>query len=498
MAIQEQTLHGFVQNLLNDATARADFIADPESALSGAGLGDITALDVSEVLPLVTEYGSAEGVGSLASGLGDLSLDGDTLDGAIAQLKGVADAASQARSETLLDDATNLGTADFDTTTTDGAFTGTGHVINDQAAALGSVTAGEQGGAFDSAFASDFGNVAGVGQAGLDGATGALGWGSAFGAGETTGQLGTEGLNLGTSNESVLGDVTAVGGSGLDSSTGGAARLDNDVLAGGGVADVSPESVTGDLAFDTAQGEFGAFGAASPHGVASGAMLGDETLGVETSGAGGVDAVAAGGSLYSPFGTYGVELDGTPAAPEVPDLYTTGDLAGVFDSETIGRGSEAAASTLATYMTADEAAFNGLVPSEVSEAQYVDSLPTEAPVPAVAPVHTPEHLPSDPTAAVTEVAGNLPVNADLPADIPADVPSNLPVDLPSDLDSALPELPVANPLPETPDVRDDLGGALHDSPVSDVVDGSPLGDLPQPDLNAPVDAPGVGDLPLGH
>ncbi|OZM74075.1 hypothetical protein CFN78_07330 [Amycolatopsis antarctica] len=60
-----QTLQDFVHNLMNDAGARSAFNTDPEGALGAAGLGDVSALDVQEVMPLVLDYTSADGLGGL-------------------------------------------------------------------------------------------------------------------------------------------------------------------------------------------------------------------------------------------------------------------------------------------------------------------------------------------------------------------------------------------------------------------------------------------------
>jgi hypothetical protein len=63
-----QTLHDFALNLLNDPTALAAFGTDPQGALSAAGLGDVSAADVHEVIPLVLDYvpvDSLPAVGSL-------------------------------------------------------------------------------------------------------------------------------------------------------------------------------------------------------------------------------------------------------------------------------------------------------------------------------------------------------------------------------------------------------------------------------------------------
>ncbi|GAA2715895.1 hypothetical protein GCM10010429_37330 [Micromonospora olivasterospora] len=65
-----QTLHDFVLNLLTNPDARSAFDLDPEGALRAAGLSDITAADVQDVVPLVVDYVPVTGVTSLAP-LGD-------------------------------------------------------------------------------------------------------------------------------------------------------------------------------------------------------------------------------------------------------------------------------------------------------------------------------------------------------------------------------------------------------------------------------------------
>jgi hypothetical protein len=86
-----QTLHDFALNLLNDPTALAAFGADPQQALALAGLGDVSAADVHEVIPLVLDYvpvDSLPAVGGLPV-VGDLTSVGtDTtgIQGAIDQL----------------------------------------------------------------------------------------------------------------------------------------------------------------------------------------------------------------------------------------------------------------------------------------------------------------------------------------------------------------------------------------------------------------------------
>lgn len=56
MGSSPNTLHDFVLDLLSDPTALADFQADAAGALARAGLSDITAADVQEVIPLVLDY----------------------------------------------------------------------------------------------------------------------------------------------------------------------------------------------------------------------------------------------------------------------------------------------------------------------------------------------------------------------------------------------------------------------------------------------------------
>jgi hypothetical protein len=78
-----QTLHDFTLNLLNDSAARSAFGADPERALSDAGLGDVTAADVHEVVPLVLDFAPVSSLGDQAFALDSI----DSQLGAIDQLK---------------------------------------------------------------------------------------------------------------------------------------------------------------------------------------------------------------------------------------------------------------------------------------------------------------------------------------------------------------------------------------------------------------------------
>lgn len=93
MGSSPNTLHDFVLDLLSDPTALADFRADAEGTLARAGLSDISAVDVQEVIPLVLDYLPTGGLPALdGSVLENLPLD--VLDGpaaAIFQLKAVTD-----------------------------------------------------------------------------------------------------------------------------------------------------------------------------------------------------------------------------------------------------------------------------------------------------------------------------------------------------------------------------------------------------------------------
>ncbi|MFC6091095.1 IniB N-terminal domain-containing protein [Saccharothrix lopnurensis] len=76
MGTSPNTLHDFVLDLLSDPTALADFQADAAGSLARAGLGDISAADVQEVIPLVLDYVPTGSLPALdGSLLDDLPLD---------------------------------------------------------------------------------------------------------------------------------------------------------------------------------------------------------------------------------------------------------------------------------------------------------------------------------------------------------------------------------------------------------------------------------------
>jgi hypothetical protein len=74
------TLQDFVLNLIYDPAARSAFDLDPQGVLHDAGLGDVTAADVQEVIPLVVDYAplpdvagvvGTTGVQAVATGVAD-------------------------------------------------------------------------------------------------------------------------------------------------------------------------------------------------------------------------------------------------------------------------------------------------------------------------------------------------------------------------------------------------------------------------------------------
>ncbi|MBM0258176.1 IniB N-terminal domain-containing protein [Micromonospora sp. 4G55] len=87
----DQTLHDFVLNLLTNPDAKSAFDLDPEGALQAAGLPDITAADVQDVVPLVVDYAPVHGLAPVAPLAGQLGADPlltDTTD-VVAQLQTV-------------------------------------------------------------------------------------------------------------------------------------------------------------------------------------------------------------------------------------------------------------------------------------------------------------------------------------------------------------------------------------------------------------------------
>ncbi|WP_436534938.1 IniB N-terminal domain-containing protein [Actinoplanes sp. HUAS TT8] len=84
------TLQEFVLNLIYDPSARSVFELDPEQALHAAGLGDITAADVQQVIPLVVDSAPVTGLHGL-TGADDLTTGVANLDvaGAVSHLQAI-------------------------------------------------------------------------------------------------------------------------------------------------------------------------------------------------------------------------------------------------------------------------------------------------------------------------------------------------------------------------------------------------------------------------
>ncbi|GAA2706598.1 MULTISPECIES: IniB N-terminal domain-containing protein [Actinoplanes] len=85
------TLQEFVLHLIYDPAARSAFELDPELALQAAGLDDITAADVQQVIPLVIDSAPVAGLHGL-TGADDLSTGVANLDvaGAVSHLQAIA------------------------------------------------------------------------------------------------------------------------------------------------------------------------------------------------------------------------------------------------------------------------------------------------------------------------------------------------------------------------------------------------------------------------
>jgi len=85
-----QTLHEFALNLLSDPQALTAFNADPQGVLNAAGLGDVNAADVHEIIPLVMDTAPA----TVTEGLGSFAAAGDTAGTLDTTVSAVQEAAS--------------------------------------------------------------------------------------------------------------------------------------------------------------------------------------------------------------------------------------------------------------------------------------------------------------------------------------------------------------------------------------------------------------------
>lgn len=475
---QEQTLYDFVVTLLGDATARAAFAEDPAQALGRAGLGDITAEDVQDVIPLVMDYNELPGMDAVgAPEVGAVN----GLDGAIAQLRGVAEAAG--------DRADLAGTTGLDSTV---------------------------------------GTIAGGGAATLDGASGVLRYDTEAATGEVAGQLSEDGLNIGSYTDSLVGQAAGTGGVGPESA-GGMVGVESVVGDAAAMLDVTRDSGYGTVGFESDQVRTGVFGDVSDDSAMGGAGVRTDVVTGEGAARLTDDGYAAGGSLETPFGTYGIEVS-DEFGVSIPEVETTGDLADTLDTDTITRGSEAAASTVATYVTSGGAALHGAARSAAEELPV--DLPVEVPagaVPAGVPAELPADLPVDLAGgpAVDEEVLSESRDLDLEIDKPiqvADLDTNLPnvadtvygvagelhevrddlstlpnqlgFEVPTD-SPEMPDLPVANPMPTSADdAAEQVSGGV--ARVADTVSDSPLGGVAEKGEDLLSGASGIGDLDLGH
>ncbi|EHY89355.1 IniB N-terminal domain-containing protein [Saccharomonospora azurea] len=485
---QEPTLHDFVVNLLNDATARAAFAQDPTGMLDVAGLGGITPQDVQDVVPLVMDRVGAEPEDGVLNGVDDV----------IEQLRGVAQ--------------TQEGRADLSEVTE----------ATDLDSVVGGVTAG--------------------GSATLDDVTGVLRYDTGAVTGETAGQLDDNGLNLGSYTDTLAARASGVGGVGLDSS-GGMASVDSVVGAADGMLDADADGVSGVGGVSADRLDAGVFGDVAEDSVVGGAGLRSDVVSGEGSALLTEDGYAAGGTLETPFGAYGVEVS-DELSVSVPEVTTKGDVVDSLDADTLTRGSEAAASTVATYVTSGGAALPGTVRDAAEDLS--GDLPVN--VPADLPLGGPQTLPVDGAADLANASTlddqvlsqprDLGLDIDEPiqvVDLDTDLPElagpvyDLASDLHRDLNSLpdqlgfavpaekpeMPDLPVLNPMPESADDRGAAGSAVGTEnlddvtrvaePVSsgvdqvaDTVSGSPLGGVAEQGEDLLSGGAGLNDLDLGH
>ncbi|MFI6099566.1 IniB N-terminal domain-containing protein [Lentzea sp. NPDC051213] len=110
----QTTLHDFTLTLLGDLDARAEFQADPEGTLDAAGLSDITAADLHDILPLVLDAASVvnvDAIDQLLAETGDLTA-ADQLTAIVGNVEGVTtitDVAAPSTITALVKDFSDLG-----------------------------------------------------------------------------------------------------------------------------------------------------------------------------------------------------------------------------------------------------------------------------------------------------------------------------------------------------------------------------------------------------
>jgi hypothetical protein len=110
----QTTLHDFTLNLLGDLDAREAFQLDPEGTLEAAGLGDISPVDVHEILPLVLDSASVVKIDAIDKVLveaGDLTAVDSLklITGNIEGVSGIAGIAAPSTITALVTDFDGLG-----------------------------------------------------------------------------------------------------------------------------------------------------------------------------------------------------------------------------------------------------------------------------------------------------------------------------------------------------------------------------------------------------
>ncbi|ACU98633.1 IniB N-terminal domain-containing protein [Saccharomonospora viridis] len=399
---QEQTLHDFVLNLLYDASAREAFAQDPAGTLESAGLDDITAEDVQDVLLFAVDSGehvvSRGGLVNTDLGLSD-DLQGisNDLAGAIERLKSVAESAGAGRADTGQD---------------------------------------------------------------------------------LTGM---------TSLHSEAGGV-AVGGT-----------LGHDVASGKGFV----ESEHLDAAL---------LGTANTEAFSGGVGLRTDSISTEATTAVSEDKLVLGGSSETPLGNYGFEFSGTPTLDEV-EMGPVSVQADTLDADTLTRSSEFTAGAVASYVASEGVALPEVARSAVEQpAMEVPQVPADVPVeapaqtapaPAEVPAVDEQVLSEEPSALpqvdeavrTTELDGGLSNVGGAVQDLASDVRENL-SSVSDQLGADLPELPVANPLPQP--MGDVVHGFEETARMADTVSGSPLGGIAEKGEDLLSGGSGISDFDLGH
>lgn len=110
----QQTLHDFTLTLLGDLDAREAFQLDPEGTLQAAGLGDISPVDVHEILPLVLDSASVVKIDAIDEVLveaGDLTAVDSLklITGDLEGVTGIADIAAPSAITALVTDFDGIG-----------------------------------------------------------------------------------------------------------------------------------------------------------------------------------------------------------------------------------------------------------------------------------------------------------------------------------------------------------------------------------------------------